>query len=167
MLQVPTAILAFILLAGALARAQEGTLPDRLTFGYAEEGKIDASPAACDAFVKYMVEWDEPEMKRAIKDVCTARKRHVDAYEAVQRAYAALRNNLFDVRIEAAVAILHFQSMVKACIDHKLGLTPGGHNIGIDIIPNEIAAQCLNLGARLLNEERAWFEGQHQQRASP
>ena len=45
----------------------------------------------------------------------------------------------------------------KACIDHKSGLTPGGHNISTDIIPNDIAARCLDLGRRMLDEEAAWL----------
>jgi hypothetical protein len=43
--------------------------------------------------------------------------------------------------------------MVKACIDHKSGITTGGHNIMVDVIENEIAAKCLTLGANLLREE--------------
>ena len=47
--------------------------------------------------------------------------------------------------------------MVKACIDHKSGLTPGGHNITIDIIPNDIAARCLEMGRKVLDEETDWL----------
>ena len=43
--------------------------------------------------------------------------------------------------------------MVKDCIDHKTSLTTGGHNIMIDIIPNDIATACLNLGKTVLDNE--------------
>ena len=172
MLRIPAITLAFALAAGAIGPAGAVYIvPERLAFGYADEGKIDASPAACAAFVRSSVEWDAAQMQQAIADVCAARKRHVDAYAAIQKAYAGLRNNLFDVRIEGAASVMHFQSMVKACIDHKLGLqlglAPVGHNIAIDIIPNEIAAECLTHGTKLLTDETAWFAGHHAQRASP
>jgi hypothetical protein len=168
MLRISTITFAIALAAAVIGPASAiYTLPDRLTFGYADEGRIDATPAACAAFVRDTVEWDGEQMQQAARDVCAARKRHVDAYAAIQRAYAGLRNNLFDPRIEAAEAVMHFQSMIKACIDHKRGLTPGGHNIAIDIIPNEIAADCLSLGTKLLTDETAWFAGRHEQRASP
>ncbi len=59
--------------------------------------------------------------------------------------------------------------MVKECIDHKSGITTGGHNIGIDIIPNHIAASCLDWGRRMLEDETAWYEQPSEQhdRASP
>jgi hypothetical protein len=168
MLRISAAIFALALTAATLSQAQVTfVLPDRLTFGYADEGKVDASAAACKAFVEDAVEWDEAQMQQAVRDVCNARKRHVDAYVAIQKAYARLRNNLFDVRIEGAQSVMHFQSMIKACIDHKRGLTPDGHNIGIDIIPNEIAADCLAFGTKLLTDETAQFVGLHEQRASP
>jgi hypothetical protein len=43
--------------------------------------------------------------------------------------------------------------MVKACIDHKSGVSTGGHNIMVDVIENDIAAKCLTLGANLLRDE--------------
>ena len=168
MLRISAVTIALTLAAGALCPAGAVYIvPDRLTFGYAEEGKIDASPTACATYVNTTVEWEAAQMQQAIADVCAARKRHVEAYAAIQKAYARLRNNLFDVRIEGAAAVMHFQSMVKACIDHKLGLNPGGHNIAIDIIPNEIAADCLTVGTKLLTDETASFAGRNEQRASP
>jgi hypothetical protein len=155
MLRIPAITLAFALAAGAFGPAGAVYIvPERLAFGYADEGKIDASPAACDAFVRSSVEWDAAQMQQAI-----------------QKAYAGLRNDLFDVRIEGAASVMHFQSMVKACIDHKLGLqlglAPVGHNIAIDIIPNEIAAECLTHGTKLLTDETAWLAGHREKRASP
>jgi hypothetical protein len=42
-------------------------------------------------------------------------------------------------------------------MDHTFGLTTGGHNIMIDVIENDIAAQCLTLGANLLKDETAKY----------
>jgi hypothetical protein len=42
--------------------------------------------------------------------------------------------------------------MVKGCINHKTSLTTGGHNIMIDIIPNDIATACLNIGKSVLDD---------------
>jgi hypothetical protein len=168
MLRIPVAILAFALAVGAIDPASAVYMvPDRLSFGYTGEGKVDASPTACAIYVNSTVEWDAAQMEQAIAEVCAARKRHVDAYAAIQKAYARLRNNLFDVRIEGAASVMHFQSMIKACIDHKLGLSPGGHNIAIDIIPNQIAADCLTVGTKLLTEETAALASHQEKRASP
>jgi hypothetical protein len=54
-------------------------------------------------------------------------------------------------------AVASFKVLVKACMDHKFGLTTGGHNIMIDIIENDIAAQCLTLGSNLLKDETAKY----------
>jgi hypothetical protein len=133
-------------------------IPDRLTFGYEEEGKIDPTESGCEVFVKDMVEWSEDEMKRAIKEVCAARRKHVEAYADMQKSYALLVAQIrADTRLEQASAVKNIEAMVKACIDHKTALTPGGHNIAIDIIPNEIAAECLTIGKRLLDDETAWL----------
>ena len=152
--------LALALAAAAVPAMAEDNqpLPDHLTFGYEDEGKIDASPAGCAAAVKDMVEWAEPEMSDAIKTVCGARQRHVEAYAAIQKSYKLLIAQIReDRRLEQASAVKNLEAMVKACIDHKSGLTPGGHNIAIDIIPNEIAAECLTVGKRLLDDETGWL----------
>ena len=47
--------------------------------------------------------------------------------------------------------------MVKDCVDHKTNLTTGGHNIMIDIIPNDIATACLKIGKTVLDDETFWF----------
>lgn len=106
-------------------------------------------------------------MKQAIEDVCGARKRHVEAYAAIQKSYKALAKQIGeDNRLDQATAVKSFEAMVKACIDHKSNITTGGHNIMIDVIPNDIAAQCLTLGKKLLDEETAWF-GDPESRSSP
>jgi hypothetical protein len=82
-LPVPRLAIALaIILAAALPAFAEDPrpMPEQLTFGYDEEGKVDASQAGCEGYVKENVEWSQPEMSNAIKDVCGARKRHVEAY---------------------------------------------------------------------------------------
>jgi hypothetical protein len=136
-----------------------GDLPEKLTFGYESEGEVDASPAACEATVRELVEWDEAAVQQATKDVCAARKAHVDAYQAIQQSYKDFAKTFGeDTRLNTGEAVEHFQQLVKECIDHKSGITTGGHNIAIDIIPNQIAAACLDLGKRLLDEETAWYK---------
>ena len=139
--------------------ALAGDLPAKLTFGYENEGEIDASPKACEATVREVVEWSEEDIKKAITDVCTARQAHVDAYDAIQKSYADYAKTYGeDTRVNTGEAVEHFQQFVKECIDHKSGITTGGHNITIDIIPNQIATMCLDIGKRLLDEETAWYK---------
>jgi len=144
---------------GAAAPAIAAGLPDKLTFGYEYEGEVDASPKACEATVREVVEWSDEEVKRATADVCAARKSHVDAYAAIQQSYKEFAQTFGeDTRLNTSEAVEHFQQLVKECIDHKTGITTGGHNIAIDIIPNQIASECLALGKRLLDEETAWYK---------
>lgn len=151
--------LAIILAAALSAFAEEPRpMPDKLTFGYDEEGKVDASRTGCEGYVKENVEWPEPEMANAIKDVCGARKRHVEAYAAIQKSYKTLAKQIGDDnRIDTAAVVTSFEAMIKACIDHKCAVTTGGHNITIDVIPNDIAARCLDLGRAMLDEETSWL----------
>jgi uncharacterized protein len=143
------------------------TAADRagLKVGYDDEGKVDASAASCLAFVKETTEWSEAETRSAAQKVCEARKRHVDAYAKLQASYRAWLSVFSeDRRIDYVEAAKHMTTLVKACIDHKMNLTTGGHNIAIDIIPNEITATCLVQGARMLDEEaanigRPWIPG--------
>jgi hypothetical protein len=172
MLRISAVLLAFLIAVNAPAYAQgeaRKPLPDHLTFGYDEEGKVDASPAACEAVVKETVEWGPEETKQAIKDVCAARKRHIDAYAAIQKSYKALAKEIEpDHRIDPASAVTAFKAMVEDCIDHKTNLTTGGHNIMIDIIPNDIATACLKIGKGVLDDETYWFtHGGMQVRSSP
>ena len=97
-------------------------------------------------------------MSDAIRQVCGARKRHVDAYAGIQKSYKALVKAIGDdTRLDSATAVTSLQALVKACIDHKSNITNGGHNISTELIPNNIAAGCLNLGKKMLDEEVAWF----------
>ncbi|MFA6141228.1 MAG: hypothetical protein WC684_10935 [Hyphomicrobium sp.] len=151
-----------------VAAEEHQPLPDKLTFGYEEEGKIDASPAGCEAATKELVEWPEPDMSDAIRQVCGARKRHVDAYAGIQKSYKALVKAIgADTRLDSATAVTSLQAMVKACIDHKSNITNGGHNISTELIPNNIAAGCLTLGKKMLDEEVAWFSDSENRSLTP
>ena len=162
MMGVLVLVFSFVI-SEAPARAQDDDgwhpPPDHLTVGYEEEGKVDASPKACEAFVRDMVEWTEDEVQRGIAEVCAARKRHIEAYAALQKSYSELMTYAGqDHRLSQVEAAKNLGAMVKACIDHKSNLTTGGHNIRLDIIPNDIAAACLKLGKELLDAESDWFK---------
>jgi hypothetical protein len=150
------AILMFIVLidvAGA-----ETAVPDRLVIGYDHEGKIDASPQACVASVKEITEWNKAQTEKGAKQVCAMRKRHVETYAALQSNYKNfVKAFSVDRRLNLPGAVSNLKILIKACMDHKFGLTTGGHNIMIDIIENDIAAQCLVLGSNLIMSETARY----------
>jgi hypothetical protein len=142
------------------AAAEDNRAPATFTIGYEEEGKVDASPEACRAFVTETVDWDKAETKQAVHDVCAARKRHVEAYAALQTNYTDFAKAFDqDVRLDVATAVRSLGAMIKSCMDFKMNLTTGGHNIAIDIIPNDIAASCLSIGAELLEAETKRYRG--------
>ena len=156
LLKATLAVLASLLLAG-VARA-ETAVPDTITIGYDHEGKIDASAQACLADVKEITEWGKAETEKGAKDVCTARKRHVEAYAALQGNYKNfVKAFSVDRRLDLPSAVSNLKILVKACMDHKFGLTTGGHNIMIDIIENDIATACLTLGSNLIKDETAKY----------
>src|SRR5262249_10526267 len=66
-----------------------------LVIGYDHEGKIDASPQACLAHVKEITAWDKAMTDKGAKDVCAARKRHVEAYAALQANYKSFVKAFF------------------------------------------------------------------------
>ncbi len=139
------------------ARA-ETKVPDTITIGYDNEGKIDASPQACFAHVKDMTQWDKAQTEKGAKDVCAMRKRHVEAFAALQASYKNfVKAYSVDRRLDLPAAVSNLKTLIKACMDHKFGLTTGGHNIMIDIIENDIAAQCLVLGSNLIKDETAKY----------
>jgi len=148
--------LAGILFAASLydlSRAEDAP-PGDLTIGYDGEGKIDASEQACLSFVKETTMWSKTEIEQGALKVCAARKRHAEAYEALQRNYRALIQEMAkDARLDPASAASNLKILMKACIDHKFALTTGGHNIMIDVIENDIASKCFALGANLLGDE--------------
>lgn len=159
-----------LLCVAAVSHVSAGDLPSKLVIGYDQEGQIDASAAACEAAVRDVVEWSDAEVKEATATVCKARQAHIAAYAALQQSYKRFAKVFGeDTRLDTAAAVEHFQHMLKACIDHKSSITTGGHNIAIDIIPNDIAANCLDWGRRMLDDETAWYEQPSEQhtRASP
>ena len=154
------ALAGFIAIAASsAASAQDRTVPQHMTIGYDHEGKIAAQPQACLAFVKEITEWDKAQTEKGAKDVCAARKRHVDAYNALQATYRNfVKAFSVDRRLSLPESIESFKALVKACIGHKEGLTTGGHNIMIDIIENDIVTSCLVLGNNLLRDETASYK---------
>ena len=152
---VPVVALVGLVIVCLGERALAGeAVPGRLTIGYDHEGQIDASMPACLATVKEVTEWDAASTEKGARDVCAARKRHVEADAALQSSYRTfVEAYSVDRRLSLADAVSSFKILVKACIDHKFGLTTGGHNIMIDIIENDIATQCLTLGSNLLRDE--------------
>jgi len=139
------------------ARAEEA-VPQQLTLGYDNEGKVDDSPQACLALVKEITEWDKAQTEKGARDVCAARKRHVEAYKALQATYKDfIKAFSVDRRLNLPGAVTAFKTLFKACIEHKQGLTTGGHNIMIDVIENDIDTSCLVLGNNLLKDETAKY----------
>jgi hypothetical protein len=136
----------------------EGSVPTALTIGYDDEGKVDTSATACLAAVREVTEWDKAATETGAKKVCAARKRHADAYAALQNNYKAFVEAFSqDRRLNLPEAIANLKTMIKACMDHKFGITTGGHNIMIDVIENDIRAGCLNLGSNLIKDETTRF----------
>ena len=136
----------------------ESAVPSELTIGYDNEGKVDTSPQACLAQVKEVTEWDKAATERGAQQVCAARKRHADAYAALQSNYKAFVEAFSqDRRLNLPEAVANLKTLVKACMDHKFGITTGGHNIMIDVIENDISAGCLTLGSNLIKDETTRF----------
>ena len=143
-----------LIAAAGLASAERAQPSETLVVGYENEGKIDTSPQACLAQVKEVTEWNEADTRRGAREVCAARKKHVEAYAALQTNYRLfIRALTADRRLDWAEAASTVPVLVKTCMNHKFSITTGGHNIRIDIINNEITADCLTLAANLLREE--------------
>jgi hypothetical protein len=167
-------VLAALLLASASGHAQDDggwqPPPAKLTIGYEGEGQVDASPKACEAMVREIVQWSEEETKHGIKIVCDARKRHIEAYAALQASYKALAKHIAeDHRLNPVASIKSFEAMIRDCIEHKSNINTGGHNIYIDMIANHVATECLRLGKGVLDSEAAWFDkgGSTEDRPAP
>jgi hypothetical protein len=93
-------------------------------------------------------------------DVCAARKRHLDTYTSLQDAYSKFKAALDEQpRFDGGSAVLNLKQMIKSCIAHKWDITTGGHNVRLDMVPNEIAADCLAVGRDLLVKETAVLSG--------
>jgi hypothetical protein len=144
--------------------------PAKLTIGYEGEGQVDASQKACDSMVREIVQWSEEETKHGIKIVCDARRRHIEAYAALQASYKALAKHIAeDHRLNPVASIKSFEAMIRDCIEHKSNINTGGHNIYIDMIANHVATECLKLGKQVLDSETAWFDkgGSTEERPAP
>jgi len=150
-----------LLVAGAPpAPSFAEVMPKTLVIGYDGEGSVDTSEASCREFVMQTVEWEKKETDQAVRDVCAARQRHVEAYAALEKAYGAFRAEIAGMpRLDGAAAATTAAQLVKSCIEHKWAVTTGGHNIRLDIVPNEIAVECLDLGRGLLERETAEMRG--------
>ena len=132
----------------------ESAVPTELIIGYDSEGKVDPAPQACLAHVKEVTEWDKAATERGAQQVCAARKRHADAYAALQSNYKAFVEAFSkDRRLNLPEAVSNLKTLIKACMDHKFGITTGGHNIMIDVIENDVSAGCLTLGSNLIKDE--------------
>ena len=154
-----TVMIALIATA-ALSQAAhaESAVPSELIIGYDSEGKVDPSPQACLAHVKEVTEWDKAATERGAQQVCAARKRHADAYAALQSYYKAFVEAFSqDRRLNLPEAVSNLKTLIKACMDHKFGITTGGHNIMIDVIENDVSAGCLTLASNLIKDETTRF----------
>jgi hypothetical protein len=162
--------LLFVAALGDLDAAHaQSVAPDRLTIGYDNEGKIDATPRGCAAFIDEAMNGSSAKEKRQFAaQVCAARQRHVAAYDALQKNYkalAALINK--DHRMRADEAVDNLKSFVKSCIDHKFAMSAsGGHNYRADIIPNEMAAACLTIAASMVRTEAAALKAEGEEYCS-
>jgi hypothetical protein len=144
-------VIALVVLGGRVA-ADDAAKP--LVIGYENEGKVEASEQACLGFVKEITLWSKSDIERGARTVCEARKRHVVAYDSLQKNYRALTEELKkDVRLDPEGAGSGLVAMMRGCMEHKTSLTTGGHNIMIDVIENDVAARCLALGTSMLREE--------------
>jgi uncharacterized protein len=133
-------------------RIKELAQLERLTIGYDDEGKIDATIEGCTKYVKEGTRWDQAAIEKGAHEVCVARKHHVEAYELLQKGFQILMVNMAaDRRLDRKEATEHLRMFIKSCMDYKVQLTTGGHNIGIDIIANETAAVCLRETAAMLD----------------
>jgi hypothetical protein len=157
-----TLVSTAVLLAASFGpAAAEGGMPKTLVVGYENEGHIDTSEKSCREFVTEVVEWEEAEVARAARDICAARKKHVEAYAALQKAYKAFYAEVSEqTRLDGPQAAAQLANLIKSCIDHKSAITTGGHNVRIDMVPNEIATACLSLGTDLLTAETKELRGE-------
>ena len=122
-----TVMIALIATA-ALSQAAhaESAVPSELIIGYDSEGKVDPSPQACLAHVKEVTEWDKAATERGAQQVCAARKRHADAYAALQSNYKAFVEAFSqDRRLNLPEAVSNLKTLIKACMDHKFGIATG------------------------------------------
>jgi hypothetical protein len=151
-----------MLLVGAASQVQaleDAGAPKTLTIGYEGEGKVDASPATCMAIAQD-VEAGRDGIKEAATEICQSRQRHIDAYNAMQQSYQKLLKAVDDTgSLHPAQAAQGLKTMIHACIDHKFGLVETGRRSVIVMMPDEVAASCLDLGRKIVDTETAAING--------
>jgi hypothetical protein len=153
-IKLATAAFVFIFFLG-LSFPSSGQInsSNNLTIGYQGEGKVDGSSKSCRELAQSPF-WTEDQIRQGADEVCDARRHHIEAYQKFQTAYGRLAKILIaDRRLNLVAATDQLKQFVRSCIDHKIYITTGGHNIMIDIIPNRAAAECLYLSAQLLTNE--------------
>ena len=161
-MKLTTSLIACMLLVGAASQVQaleDAGAPKTLTIGYEGEGKVDASPATCMTIAQD-VEGSRGGVKEAANEICEARQHHIDAYNAMQDSYRKLiAAATDDGGLHPAQAAAGLKAMVKACIDHKFGLVETGRRSVIVMMPDEVAASCLELGRKIVDTEIAAING--------
>ena len=139
-----------------LAQALGDPPPEHLVIGYPSEGEIDASPQKCiDDVTAETTGWAKEDIEVAARKQCDARSRHIASYKALQSNYHILMELLAlrSGHTQADVAAASLKALVNDCINHKQGVSTGGHNIMVNVIENDIISKCLDLGANVMREE--------------
>jgi hypothetical protein len=161
-MKLTASLVASMLLVGAASQVQaleDAGAPKTLTIGYEGEGKVDASPATCMAIAQE-VEGSRGGIKEAAEEICQSRQHHIDAYNAMQDSYRKLITAATDDGgLHPVQAAEGLKAMMNACIDHKFGLVNHGHRSMLLILPDEIAASCLELGRKIVDTETAAIAG--------
>lgn len=145
-------LLALTAAAAVLVSVTQPTYSQaQLKLGYDNEGKVDASPASCRAFVREMMTANEADLRKFEAEVCEARTKHKQAYAEFQRVYGEFLVVVGDDnRLDMKAAADHIRSVVASCIDYRWAITSDARNVNVDIIPNRIATDCLETGSSLL-----------------
>ncbi len=137
-------------------------MPSTLVIGYEGEGSRRRVEEACRSFVLETVEWEKAEVEQGRKGRLPASVS--DTSRPMPRSRPPTRSLPHalheQTRFDGTAAAAHLASMLRSCMDHKLELTTGGHNVGIDMVPNGIAAQCLRLGTDFLTAETQQIRGE-------
>lgn len=148
MIQLPSVLLvttvgfAALFLSPAVAQ---------LKLGIDGEGTVDARPASCRQFVRETMTADEPTLRELEAQICKARMDNNTAYNEFQRIYREFLASVGeDRRLNMDHAAEHIREIVKDCIDFRWAITSGARNVNMDIIPNLISTECLNLASQLL-----------------
>jgi hypothetical protein len=133
----------------------QNILPEPLMIGYPEEGKVSGSWEACTTFVREGVPgWTEEQIQQGIRRVCVARNRHIVAYKQFQSEYkrfVAVMSHFHKITMSDVAEAM--RKLIKDCMAYKATLSAHAHNISIDVVSNEEAADCLNVGADIIRHD--------------